>query len=237
MRAGSKLTVPEYVLIKITCALLPVAVLLLLHQALIGVALGALCFFLPDVDLRRRRRRRRKEFGEQLPDTLDLIVGSLRAGFSLQHSLANVAKQAQEPTATEFQRIGQEMQLGLPLLAALDNLVRRIESEDLEMLVSVFKIHSRVGGNLAAILETVSTTIRERVKLRREVQVLTSMQRFSGYVIGGLPIVLAVILYVINPGYMGEIFHWNKFLCLPVFSFIMMVIGFLVIRKLVDIKV
>ncbi len=236
-RAGSKMTVAEYVIFKIAAALLPLAVLSLLGWFLPGLLLGGLCFFIPDVRLRRQERRRQRDFQQQLPDTLDMIVGGLRAGFSLQHSLANVAKQAPEPTAFEFNRVGQEMQLGVPLMEALDSLVRRIKSDDLEMIVSVFKIHSRVGGNLATVLETCSSTIRERVKLRREIQVITSMQRFSGYIIGALPIALGIVLFMINPHYMRQMFHWDVFLCIPVFAAIMMVFGFLVIRKLVDIKV
>ena len=236
-RAGSKMTVPEYVIVKLAAALLPMAVLALFGWFLTGVILGGFCFFIPDLRLRRQQRRRQKDFQQQLPDTLDMIVGGLRAGFSLQHSLGNVAKQAPEPTAFEFNRVGQEMQLGVPLMTALDSLVRRMQSDDLEMIVSVFKIHSRVGGNLAVVLETVGSTVRERVKLRREVQVITAMQRFSGYIIGGLPIVLGGILFMLNPDYMMEMFRWDIFLCIPVFALIMMILGFLVIRKLVDIKV
>ena len=237
-RAGVKLTVPEFVIIKAAAALVPLALLgLVARSLLLGIVVGGICFFIPDIWLRQRRRKRCAAFVLQLPETIDLIVGGLRAGFSLQHSLQNVAKQAQEPTATEFNRVGQEMQLGVPLMTALDNLARRIESDDLDMIVSVFKIQSRIGGNLATILETVSTTIRERVKLKRQIQVITSMQRFSGYVVGALPIGLGIIMFMVNPSYMMEIFHWDMFLCIPVFALIMMIFGFLIIRKLVDIKV
>lgn len=236
-RAGVKLTVPEYVLIKAAAILLPLTVLMLLGQVLVGVLLGAICFLLPDMWLKRRERKRQQQFVLQLPDTLTMIVGGLRAGFSLQHSLLNVARQAPEPTASEFQRVGQEMQLGVALIPALDSLVRRIKSDDLEMIVSVFKIHSRVGGNLATVLETVGTTIRERVKLRREIVVMTSQARLSSYILGALPPALAAIIFVINRSYMMEIFHWNIFLCIPIFAFIMMVIGFLILRKMANIKV
>ncbi|HSH81304.1 MAG TPA: type II secretion system F family protein [Herpetosiphonaceae bacterium] len=236
--AAVKLTVPEYVLIKIACALVPFAVLTLVTRSILpGLLIGPLCFFLPNMWLRRRRRRRQMDFGEQLPQTLDMIVGGLRAGFSLQHSMVNVSQTAPEPTASEFARIGQELQLGVPLMTALDNLALRIKNDDLEMIISVFKIHSRVGGNLAVVLETVGTTIRERVKLRREIRVITSMQRMSGYVLGGLPPVLAFVIFLLNPSYMMELFHWDIWLCIPIGAATMMVIGFLVIRKLVDIKV
>ena len=129
------------------------------------------------------------------------------------------------------------MQLGVPMMAALDNLAQRIESDDLEMMVSVFKIHSRVGGNLATVLATTGTTIRERVKLRREVQVITAMQRMSAYILGGLPLIVGVVLFLLNPSYMREMFNWSIWLCLPIFAAIMTVIGFLIIRKMADIKI
>lgn len=236
-RAGVKLTVPEYILIKMGSALLPAVILLLVHQLLLGVLVGGICFLLPDFWLKRRERKRQQQFNLQLPDTLAMIVSGLRAGFSLQHSMQNVSKEAAEPTASEFKRLSQELQLGVPLLGALDGLVRRIKSEDLEMIVSVFKIHSRVGGNLAQVLETVSFTIRERVKLRRDVQVITSMQRMSAYILGLMPPGMALVIFVINRSYIMEIFHWNVFLCIPVFAFTMSVIGFLVIKKMADIKI
>ncbi len=228
----------KYLLIKIGSALLPFVVLAFVTRWIsIGLVVGALCFFIPDVWLKRRQRARESEFASQLPETLDSIVGGLRAGFSLQHSMANVARTAPEPTASEFQRLTQEVQLGVHLMEALDHMALRINNDDLAMIVSVFKIHSRVGGNLAAILETVGTTIRERVRLRREIRVLTSMQRMSGYILGALPPFLTLVLFLINPSYMMEMFQWNIWLCIPVFATISMTIGFLVIRKLVDIKV
>lgn len=237
-RADVKLTVAEYLVIKLLLLLLPLLLLWLVTQQLIsGLVVGLVCCFIPDLWLRQRERRRSREFALQLPDTLALIVGGLRAGFSLQQAMLNVSKEAPEPTATEFKRLAQEVQLGIPLLEALDGLVRRLNSPDLEMIVTVFKIHSRVGGNLAMVLETVSTTIRERVRLRREVQVITAQQRYASYVLGALPPVLGLILLAINPDYMLEMFQWSWVLCIPVGAAIMTVIGFLVIRKIVDIRI
>ncbi len=236
-QAGVELTVPQYVLIKLAAALIPFVVFVLMRRSVLGIVFGLLCFLIPNLWLRRKQHRRQAEFEQQLPDTLTLIVGGLRAGFSLQHSLVNVAKQAPEPTAAEFKRIGQEVHLGVPLLQALDNLVQRMKSNDLEMIVSVFKIHGRVGGNLAAVVEDVGTTIRERVKLRRDIQVITSQQRITSYILGLLPPILGLVLFLINPGYMRGIFQWNIFLCIPIFALIMTVLGFLVIRKMADIEI
>ena len=237
-RADVKLTVAEYMLIKTGAVVLPFVLFWLLTGYMIsGLMVALLGFLIPEVWLRMRTRKRVQEFVLQLPDTLALIVGGMRAGFSLQQSMLNVSKEAPEPTATEFMRLGQEIQLGIPLQEALDGMVRRIKSPDLEMIVSVFKIHGRVGGNLATVLENVGSTIRERVRLRREVQVITAQQRYASYVLGALPFVLGMILMAINPGYMLEMFQWNIYLCIPIMAFIMTIAGFLVIRRIVDIKI
>ena len=237
-RAGVKLKVSEYVLIKLAAALLPMSILLLVTgNFLVALPFGALCFLLPDMWLRRREARRHDQFAMQLPDTLSMISNGIRAGFSLQHALINVAEQAPEPTASEFNRVNQEMRFGVPLVEALDSLVERVKSDDLEMIASVFQIHSRVGGNLAEVLETVGATIRERVKLRRDVQVITSMQRMSAYILGGLPLFTGLMILLINPSYMLEMFQLNIFLCIPILAFTLTVLGFLVIRKMSDIKI
>lgn len=237
-RADVKLNVGEYLLIKVAAVMLPFLIFWLLTGYMIsGLLFALLGFLIPEVWLRMRERKRAQQFVLQLPDTLALIVGGMRAGFSLQQSMLNVSKEAPEPTATEFMRLGQELQLGIPLQEALDGMVRRIKSPDLEMIVSVFKIHGRVGGNLAMVLENVGSTIRERVRLRREVQVITAQQRYASYVLGALPIVLGMILMAINPGYMLEMFQWNIYLCIPITALLMTIAGFLVIRRIVDIKI
>lgn len=237
-RADVKLNVGEYLLIKVAAVVLPFLVFWLLTGYMIsGLIFALVGFLIPEIWLRMRARKRVQEFVLQLPDTLALIVGGMRAGFSLQQSMLNVSKEAPEPTATEFMRLGQELQLGIPLQEALDGMVRRIKSPDLEMIVSVFKIHGRVGGNLAMVLENVGSTIRERVRLRREVQVITAQQRYASYVLGALPFVLGMILMAINPSYMMEMFQWNIYLCIPITAFIMTIAGFLVIRRIVDIKI
>ncbi len=237
-RANVKLTVVEFMVIKLALLLVPFALLwFATGQPIGGLFIGLVCFFVPDLWLRQREVKRRNDFAAQLPDTLALIVSGLRAGFSLQQSLLNVAKEAPEPTADEFMRLGQEVQLGVPLHEALDGLVRRIKSPDLDLIVSVFKIHSRVGGNLSAVLETVGSTIRERVRLRREIQVITAQQRYGSYVLGALPPILGLIITTLNPDYMLEMFQWNVFLCIPIGALVMTILGFLVIRKIVDIKI
>jgi tight adherence protein B len=237
-QANLPLTVPEYLLLRIAIpALLAIIALFIWRTILVvppAVIVGAIT---PIFWLRGRRRRRNQDFNEQLSDTLGMIAGSMRGGFSLLQSIANASKESQEPSRTELWRVTQEVQLGLGLGQALDNLVQRIESDDLELVVTAIKVHNRVGGNLANVLETISSTIRARARLRREVHVTTSMQRMSSYVIGLLPVALGLIILMINPGYIMRLFVPGWTLCIPFGAMICSAIGFFIIQRIVDIKV
>ncbi len=237
-QANLLLTVPEYLLIRLAVPLvLSIAGLLFWRSILLVPFAMALGYVLPILWLRQRRSRRNRDFNDQLAETLSLTAASMRGGFSLVQSLANVSKDSQEPTKSELRRVGQEIQLGLSLTQSLDNLVLRMESEDLDLVATAIKIHARVGGNLTTILDNISTTVRERAKLRREVRVITSMQRISSYIIGFLPVGLALIIFVINPKYMMKLFEPGWTLCIPIGAVFFWIVGFIVIQKVVDIKV
>jgi tight adherence protein B len=232
------LTVPEYLLIRAAVPLLLALIALFVWRSVYVVPAALLIGFVaPIFWMGMRRKRRNRNFNDQLSETLTMIAGSLRGGFSLIQSLSNAAKESQEPTKSELRRVTQEIQLGLSLPQALENLVRRLESDDLDLVVTAIKIHSRVGGNLTTILENISTTIRERTKLRREIRVITSMQRLSSYVIGLLPVVLALIIFSINPQYMMKLFQPGWTLCIPIGAVVASVVGFIVIQRIVDIKI
>jgi tight adherence protein B len=237
-RADIPLTVPEYLLLKIAATLIPTLLVLLISRdiiALPGIALVG--FFAPTLWVKQRQRRRKTLFNDQLPDTLNTIVSSLRAGFSLVQALTNVAKESPVPTNIEMKRVVQEIQFGINLNTALENLAQRMESEDLGLITSVLKIHGRVGGNLTAVLESISNTIRDRSRLRREIRVITAQQRYSAYVLGLLPLIVGVLLFTINPGYMKGLFKPGITLCIPIGAAVFTVLGFLVIRKIVDIQI
>ena len=237
-QANLLLTVPEYLLIRLAVPLVLSIVALLLWRSILLVPFTiGLGYMLPTLWLRQRRSRRNRNFNDQLAETLSLTAASMRAGFSLVQSLANVSKDSQEPTKSELRRVGQEIQLGLNLTQSLDNLVLRMESEDLDLVATAIKIHSRVGGNLTTILDNISTTVRERAKLRREVRVITSMQRISSYVIGFLPVGLALVIFTINPTYIMKLFEPGWTLCIPIGAAFFWVVGFIIIQKIVDIKV
>ena len=210
--------------------------------ALVGFFL--LGIYAPRFYLKYRQRRRLRQFGEQLPDTITLLANSLRAGSSFLQGIELVTREARPPISEEFERVVREMQLGLALQPALNNLVRRVASEDLELMVTAIQIQSQVGGNLATVLDSIAFTIRERIRIIGEINTLTAMQRYSGYVITLLPIGLAGILFLISPSYMGRMLQVPPtMLGLPLgvvfmlIGLISMAIGYVFIRRIVDIKV
>ena len=194
--------------------------------------------------LKYRQAKRIKAFGTQLPDTITLLANSLRAGSSFLQGIELVMREARPPISEEFERVVRDMQLGLALQPALNNLVRRVASEDLELMVTAIQIQSQVGGNLATVLDAIAHTIRERIRIHGEIQTLTAMQRYSGYVITLLPVGLAGILFLISPGYMTAMLERPpELLGLPmgvvffIIGLISMGMGYFFIRKIVDIKV
>jgi tight adherence protein B len=208
------------------------------------VALFLIGLWLPRFYLGRRQRGRLKAFNVQLPDTITLLANSLRAGSSFLQGIELVTREARPPISEEFGRVVREMSLGLALQPALANLVRRVASEDLELMVTAINIQSQVGGNLATVLDAIAFTIRERVRIQGEIQTLTAMQRYSGYVIVLLPVGLAGVLFLISPSYMGPMLRRPpELLGLPMgivlfgLGLLSMGIGWLFIRRIVDIKV
>jgi tight adherence protein B len=208
------------------------------------VAFFLLGLWAPRLYLKRRQANRLKAFGDQLPDTITLLANSLRAGSSFLQGIELVTREARPPISEEFERVVREMQLGLALQPALNNLVRRVASEDLELMVTAIQIQSQVGGNLATVLDAIAHTIRERRRIQGEIQTLTAMQRYSGYVITLLPIGLAGLLFLISPQYINVMLEKPpEMLGLPMgvvfflVGLISMGIGYVFIRRIVDIKV
>jgi tight adherence protein B len=211
----------------------------------IGIAgfflLGA---FAPRFYLRYRQGKRLQAFSNQLPDTITLLANSLRAGSSFLQGVELVSREARPPISEEFARVVREMNLGVALQPALNNLVRRVASEDLELMVTAINIQSQVGGNLATVLDSIAFTIRERVRIQGEIKTLTAMQRYSGYVITLLPVGLGLILLVVSPSYFGRMFEPEPAIFgLPagviflLIGAISMGFGYVLIRRIVDIKV
>jgi tight adherence protein B len=208
------------------------------------IAFFLLGLWAPRLYLKYRQRKRLKDFGTQLPDTITLLANSLRAGSSFLQGIELVTREARPPISEEFERVVRDIQLGLALQPALNNLVRRVASEDLELMVTAIQIQAQVGGNLATVLDQIAFTIRERIRIHGEIQTLTAMQRYSGYVITLLPVGLAFILFLISPGYMTamvekppEMFGLPMGVIFFIIGLISMGFGYLFIRRIVNIKV
>ena len=205
---------------------------------------GLIGFMIPRFWLGRRKSGRLNQFNKQLPDTITLIANGLRAGSSFLQAIELVTREARPPVSTEFARVIREVNLGLAFDEALENMVRRVRSDDLELMATAISIQHNVGGNLAEILDSIAYTIRERVRIKGEIRTLTAQQRLSGYVVAGLPIALAGFLFVAAPGFMAPMFDdavsiggLPAGVIILVIGGFMMFMGFMFIRKIVDIEV
>ena len=165
-----------------------------------------------------------------------MIANALRAGFSFMQALDHIANEMDDPVKTEVRRVVMDVNVGLPLEDALNNMTERINSPDFNLVVAAVLIQRQGGGNLAQILDTISETINERVRMRREISALTAQGRMSGMVLGCLPFGLAIILQIISPGYLEPLFSNPMGQAALAGSGVLMLIGFVVIRKIVNIE-
>jgi tight adherence protein B len=201
-RAGLSITPAEYLLIRIgAVALGALAGLFRFGFSLGPVILGLVGFLVPPLVVSYLQRRRQKLFNEQLASMLTLLSNSLKTGYAIDRALETVASKSQPPVSTEFERVTTEITLGTSVEEALSALLLRINSPDLEFIVTAILLHVRVGGNLAEVLDTISDTLRDRLQTKRDMSVLTAQSRASAGIITGLPILLALGLYVFVPGY------------------------------------
>ena len=205
-RADLKLTVAEFWAMTLLSVILVGALSwILFHQSwiflLAGVILG---YFLPRMFVKMRQSGRLKKFNDQLGDGITLMANGLRAGYSLLQAMDAVAREMPPPISFEFRRVVQEIGLGIDNERAFQNLLRRVPSDDLDLMVTAISVQAEIGGNLAEILEIIGFVIRERVRIKGEIKVLTAQGQISGYVITFLPIVLGLVLYAMNPEYVGR---------------------------------
>jgi tight adherence protein B len=236
-RANLKLRVAEYYYIRFGMAILVGLLLGVFRDPLSGVFGVAIGYFLPRIWVSRRISGRLGAFNKQLPDTITLLSNSLRAGSSFLQSIELVSREGAAPMSEEMGRVVREVNLGLGMEEALLNMVRRIKSEDLDLMVTAISIQQQVGGNLAEILDTIAFTIRERVRIKGEINTLTAQGRYSGYLVAMLPVGLAFMLNLINPSFMEPLFTELLGRIALGLGIVMELIGFFVIQKIVDIKV
>jgi tight adherence protein B len=239
-RADLKFKVAEYyALIFMAAVLLGVGAYFLQPNpvsAIIGAVIG---FFLPRFYVKRQQGVRLNKFSDQLGDMLNLMVNGLRAGYSTMQAMEAVSRELPSPIADEFRRVVQEMQIGIPMERALENLLRRIPSEDLDFVVTAINVQREVGGNLSEILDSISFTIRERVRIKGEIRTMTAQVRTSATILSMIPLFLTIALWFIAPDYIGYFFARGPACGWAAVGTIvgMIASGYFVMMKIADIEV
>jgi tight adherence protein B len=238
MKANLPLRGEEFVMITVLLmAGLGLLLLLLTGNAILGWLGVVIGFVAPRIVIKQMKQKRVQKFNLLIGDALIVMSNSMRAGFSFLQALEMVSREMPPPISEEFGRTLREMNLGTPTEEALLNLTTRIESEDLDLVITAVLIQRQVGGNLAEVLDGISNTIRERIRIKGEIKTLTAQGRISGYVVGALPIAVGLILSVINPTYIGALFTEPAGWALLTAGVISQTIGIALIKKTVDIKV
>lgn len=244
-RADLKFKVAEYyALVFMSTVLLAfVAWLLQGHWASLIIG-GVIGFFIPRFYVKRQQGVRLLKFNDQLSDMLNLMTNGLRAGYSTMQAMEAVSRELPSPISDEFRRVVQEMQIGIPMEKALENLFRRIPSDDLDFVITAINVQREVGGNLSEILDTISFTIRERVRIKGEIRVMTANVRASGTVLSLIPLGLGLALWFISPEYIGTFFAPNPIMAQPLCGIVsvaviigMILAGYFVMMKIADIEV
>ncbi|MFQ5922969.1 MAG: type II secretion system F family protein [Anaerolineales bacterium] len=239
-QADIKLRPAEYLAARVLSMLGAGAVALVLSGAVFAIVGAIIGFLIPPIYVGRAKKSRLKAFDDQLGDMLNLMVNGLRAGFSTLQAMEAVSHEMPPPISDEFRRVVQEMQLGISVEEALDHLMRRIQSEDLDLVVTAMNVQREVGGNLAEILDVISFTIRERVRIKGEISALTAQGRATAWVISALPIALVGLLFAVNRPYIMQFFNPQTRSCgipLIVLAGLMIVSGFTITQKIVDIDI
>ncbi|MEW6568238.1 MAG: type II secretion system F family protein [Chloroflexota bacterium] len=240
-RADLKFRPAEYLLlIAISAAVCGLIGTVIGKSLIFGIGSAIVGAFLPQIYVKRAQRARLKQFDNQLGDMLNLMVNGLRAGYSTLQAMEAVSRELPAPISDEFRRVVQEMQLGLPMEEALQHLLRRINSEDLDLVVTAINVQREVGGNLAEILDVISYTIRERVRIKGEIAALTAQGRITAWVISLLPVALVGILFLANRQYIMQFFNPETRACgLPmiILAGLMIVSGFYAVQRIVAIDI
>ncbi len=210
-RANLKITVTEYIMLIFASVVATGAVFFFIYRNWpLMLAGGVLGFFLPRFYTVYRKSRRLKAFNDQLGDTITLMANGLRSGYSLLMAMESVGQEMPDPIAFEFNRVVREISLGVSYERAMNNLLRRIPSDDLELMITAINVSHEVGGNLSEILDVIGHVIRERVRIAGEIKTLTAQGMLSGYIISLLPVVLGLILFAMNQEYLGRMIFPNS---------------------------
>ncbi len=241
--AGITMPAPRFLMVQVAFSLVGGLLGLILAPGATALGLvvmlaGAGGFYkLTGVYIGIRRKRRLKALENQLPDAVDVLAGALEAGSSLPQSMAMAGRELSDPISTEFNWVVRDQELGLSQQEALARMLERCPSQDLDMLISCINIQYRVGGNLSKVLRTIAHTIRERLRIKREIQILTAQGRISAKIITAVPFFLCGVIFLVNGEYMSQLFTTTLGWFMVGTALVMIVVGYIVMNKIVSIKV
>lgn len=202
----------------------------------VSIIIGVVVALIPFMIVDSARNKRLIAFNGQISDALNIMSNSLRSGFSFVQSMDMVRKELPNPIKKEFDRTITEINLGTSTEKALENLSKRVNSDDLELVVTAVLIQRQVGGNLAEVLDNIAGAVRERIRIKREIKTLTAQGRISGMIIGFLPMFLAIFLFLSNPSYLMELFTNKTGLIMVTLAVLGQFSGLMIIKKIVDIE-
>lgn len=242
--ARSPMRASELLSLSVLLGLFVFCILSYFHWGYFGACLGLCCLFLPWAVVKYYKARYYRQFEEQLSDTLLLMSNGLRAGFSFLQSMEMISRESPPPICDEFGRVIQEVSVGVPINDALQNLANRIDSMDLNLVVTAVVIQREVGGGLAEILETIAEVIRERMRIRREIRVLTTQGRASGAILACLPISLGLLIHITSkagaptePSFIEPMFYDARGQVMLGCALFLQLLGFFCIMRIVSIRV
>ncbi|MGH9851315.1 MAG: type II secretion system F family protein [Blastocatellia bacterium] len=236
-QADLKITVYRFVISSLIAGFVMGLMVFLFSGSLMAMLLTTVVVMAaPLMFVLNKRRRRFHSFLEQLPDALELMIRSLQAGHSFSSALQMVATEMPDPIAREFGKAYEEQNLGLNIKSALENLVERVPLLDLKLCVTAVLIQREIGGNLSEVLRNISHTIRERFRIQGEIRVKSAQARLSGYIVSALPFFLFFWINMVNPAYMKTLYDHEYGVYILGTGVVMQVVGWLIIRKIVDIK-
>lgn len=209
----------------------------ILKNIVFGLIFGVLGWILPSIIVKQKKKKRIRLLNNQLADAIVLISNSLKAGYSFFQAIDMVSKEMQPPISDEFGQLQKEISLGYTTEQALENMANRVESDDLGLVIIAVLTQRQVGGNLAEILDNISGTIRDRLKIKGEIRTLTAQGRISGVIIAMVPVGIGLVLQIMNPEYLALLFNNKIGLCILGIALVMELVGIYSINKIIKIEV
>ncbi len=235
--SGIHISAQEYVALWACLTLGPSLVGILLDMELVAVlGICVVGFAIPPIMVQRSRTRQQQLFNKQLGESLTIMSNCMRSGYSFQQAMHSISREMPAPVSTEFGRVVREINYGATLEQALNNMAQRVNSKDFDLLISAVLTSAQVGANLSEILDTISETVTDRIRIREEVQVFSAQGRMSGIIIGMLPVAVILFLMILNPAYLTDFIHNPLGKALLIASVFLEAIGFFIINRIVDIK-